>query len=360
MRVLGLVPNLLGHAPGQRSSIEVWQKHLRDEGIEITFYPFETESLHSILYSHGNVAEKSRAMLQAYSRYVRDFPDLGGFDLVYVYREAALIGPELIERYLRAKRIPFVYSIDDPIFVPLRSPFQGWFSNLKFPSKIKRTCAASAAVLANSYPLQAWARQYAEFVVRTPSSIEPLPRPREPASSTRPLVVGWMGSASTGQNLQMIAEALIAVQLEYDVDFEFVGSGNVQIEGLSYTISNWSSDGEVAALRRFDVGLAPMPDTPWNHWKFSLKVAQYMGAGIPVVATPIGDIPNQVREGLSGYLATDTDQWRDRLIRLVTDSSARSQMSLQAWTLATQEYSAKRVAERVAKVLRFAADKAAA
>lgn len=350
MKVLALVPNLVGHAPGQRSSIEVWDKHLRDRGIYITFYPFETEALHRILYTRGNTVDKSRAMSKAYALYIRDFPNLDDFDLVYVYREASLIGPELIEKYVKAKKKPYVYSLDDPIFVPYRSPFQGWFSKLKFPSKVRRVCSGSSAVLANSYPLQAWARQYSAKVIRTPSSIEPLPRPRADDTSNKELKVGWMGSASTGPNLLMIGEALEAVQRRTGVSFEFVGSGHVSIKGLEYEICSWSPEREMRALREFDVGLAPMPDTPWNQWKFSLKVAQYMGAGIPVVATPIGDIPNQVRDGLTGYLARDPDEWLACLTRLLTEDESRRAMAQQAREIAGSEYAASRVAAQVARV----------
>ena len=49
MEVLALVPHQYGHAPGQRSSIELWESVLPLMGIRIHYAPFETKRLHEVL-----------------------------------------------------------------------------------------------------------------------------------------------------------------------------------------------------------------------------------------------------------------------------------------------------------------------
>jgi len=49
MEILALIPSQLGHSPGQRGGIELWESVLKPEGIELDFAPFETEKLQQIL-----------------------------------------------------------------------------------------------------------------------------------------------------------------------------------------------------------------------------------------------------------------------------------------------------------------------
>ncbi len=51
MEVLTLIPNRYGFAPGQRGSIELWEKVLAPEGIRLHWAPFESERLREILYA---------------------------------------------------------------------------------------------------------------------------------------------------------------------------------------------------------------------------------------------------------------------------------------------------------------------
>ena len=83
---------------------------------------------------------------------------LDRYDGVLVYREAALVGPALIER-LAARRKPIIYQLDDPLYIPYKSPTSGWFSYLKFFGKVGTICSLSRVVIVNS-------RQHAEYASR--------------------------------------------------------------------------------------------------------------------------------------------------------------------------------------------------
>ena len=55
MRVLAVVPSTYDTSPGQRFRIEQWEPILREGGVEITYAPFETAELRSVLYQGGQV-----------------------------------------------------------------------------------------------------------------------------------------------------------------------------------------------------------------------------------------------------------------------------------------------------------------
>lgn len=350
LKVLALVPNLLGHAPGQRSSIEIWAPHLEKMGIAVTFYPFETSALHEVLYEPGHVQAKAINIGRAYARYLRHIPAVKGFDVVYIYREAALIGPSLIERIPGLLKRPLVYELDDPIFVPTVSPFQGRFSVLKFPGKVRGICRRSTTVIVNSAPLHAWARQYCGNVVKIPSSVYVAPLRANYRRSSKKNVIGWSGSPSTQENLRLIADPLSAAQYRTNAEVVFFGVRNFQLAGVRHTSEPWSQDREASVIGEFSVGLVPMPDNEWNHWKFSLKAAQYMAAGVPVIASPVGDLVNQVVHGVNGYLAATNDEWSEAISRVLNDSKLRQCMSVAANTQATSLYNAEKTARMAADV----------
>src|SRR5688572_8720308 len=134
-RIAALVPNILGVSPGQRVRIESWVSFLEQAGWAVDFYPFEDAGLHEILYESGNAMAKATRLLQCYRRQLALILEGPPCDVLFIYREAALIGPALLERLAKRLRVPIIYDLDDPVFVPYRSPMNGWFSLLKFPRK---------------------------------------------------------------------------------------------------------------------------------------------------------------------------------------------------------------------------------
>src|SRR5579859_8279396 len=85
-----------------------------------------------VLYERGKTIRKAVAMSRAFIRRLLQVRQVRRFDLVYLFREAALIGPAIIERLIARMGVPFVYDFDDPIWLPYRSPTNRFFSRLKF------------------------------------------------------------------------------------------------------------------------------------------------------------------------------------------------------------------------------------
>src|SRR5262249_53672138 len=107
IRVLALVPYPAGRAPGQRYRIEQWAPFLRKEGVHVTFSPFLSERGMDVLYEPGRVPVKFQETLHAYLRRLKEVFLSVSADVVYVYREAAMLGPAWIE-WLIACRRPLV------------------------------------------------------------------------------------------------------------------------------------------------------------------------------------------------------------------------------------------------------------
>src|SRR5690606_33785752 len=113
----------------------------------------------------------------------------------------------------------------------------------------------------------------------------------------------------------------------------------------------WSEDAEAAALASADIGIAPTPCDRWTLGKCGFKIVQYMAAGLPTVASPVGANATIVREGLTGYLPTDDPGWADAITRLAGDVTLRATLGAAARRDVWSIYNLDRAADHWARLL---------
>ena len=168
MRILAIVPSIYNTSPGQRFRIEQWEPLLRERGAEITYAPFESEDLHQLLYQPGNLGRKLGHVSRRFARRFSVINSARHFDAVYVFREAALLGPPIFEWLIHRKRVPIVFDFDDAIFVSYRSPSNGYLSYLKFAAKTNTICRLASHVMVGNPYLAEYARQFNSYVTMIP------------------------------------------------------------------------------------------------------------------------------------------------------------------------------------------------
>jgi len=354
MRVLTLVPSQLGHAPGQRGSIELWEKILKPEGIELDFAPFETEELQQILYSSGNQFGKAFEMLRGYANRVKLLSKLDEYDAVFIYREAALFGPAFLEK-LVAKRKPIIYQLDDPLFVPYRSPTNGYLSYFKFFGKIKEIIRVSKVLIVNSTHIREYAEQFNTNIWQVPSVVDTDKFDFKPFPQTPDRVcIGWSGSQTTLKNIKLVEKPLQTISNMGICDIHFIGSTEFDLENVNYTAERWREETEVEDLRKMQIGLVPLPENAWNKYKFIMKTAQYLALGIVPVGTPMASNTEVIRHGENGFLAATDEEWVEYLTILVKDSKLRNSMSKQGAADALAKYSLEANKEKIISAFRDA------
>jgi glycosyltransferase involved in cell wall biosynthesis len=355
VNVLVLCPHPYGVAPGPRTSIELWRGVLEGAGIHLTYATFGSPRLHEVLYRRGYYATKALEMVRAYAGRLRLLRDLGRYDAVFVYREAALVGPAFLERLVVRRGKPLIYIVDDPLYVPYVSPFNGWLSYLKCFGKVAEICRMSKVVIVNSSHHREFASRYNRNVWFVPSVVDTDQYTYRPGGGRRgPPCIGWSGSPSTAGNVTMLADVLRTLAGRVRHRVHLIGAPRFDLPGVRHTAQPWKADTEVDDLRQLDVGLVPLPCNEWNKRKFNLKVVQYMALGIPPVCTPLGDNRHVIQPGVNGFLAGSPDEWLDCLTRLARDESLRAAVGRRAAAEARDKYSLRANAANIVGAFRSA------
>jgi glycosyltransferase involved in cell wall biosynthesis len=355
VRVLAWVPQELDTSPGQRFRIEQWDPRLRAAGIDLEYSPFSDERLGRVLKQRGRVAAKGWGVARSLGRRLREGWRAKQFDLVYMFREGALLGPALAERILAWSGVPYVFDFDDAVWIRYVSPANSYLSYLRFPGKTAGLCRRARHVMAGNRYLRDYALHFNPSVSTVPTTIDtdkyrPLPA-RVPA---RP-VIGWTGSYSSEQYLEVVRPVLEGLRRRFEFRIVVIGGGSFRADGVEFEHRPWRSATETEDLADIDIGLMPLPDTDWERGKCGLKALQYMALGIPVVASPVGVNADIVVEGESGFLARTGDDWARALERLLTDSDLRRRLGGEGRATVERSYSAAVVAPRVAEIFRQAA-----
>jgi glycosyltransferase involved in cell wall biosynthesis len=351
MRVLAVVPSVYDTSPGQRFRLEQWEPFLRDAGIDITWAPFETDELRSVLYRRGQLLAKFNAVRQEMARRRRELKDTSGYDLVYLFREAALMGPPWFERRMAASGVPVIFDFDDAIFHSYKSPSNGYLSYLKFPGKTAEICRLSTHIMAGNEYLAEYARENNDKVTIVPTTIDTekyqvVERPQDPD----PVTIGWSGSFSTIQHLDTLRSVLGDLANSESFRLRVIGTPQYDIGGVEVEAFNWRSETEVADLSAIDIGIMPLPDDNWSKGKCGLKALQYMALGIPTICSPVGVNSTIINDGVNGYLAAGGDEWVEKLRRLIHDPALRKKIGRAGRKTVEERYSAKVVAPVVAKI----------
>jgi hypothetical protein len=91
----------------------------------------------------------------------------------------------------------------------------------------------------------------------------------------------------------------------------------------------------VAAESTFDIGLAPLVDTPFNRARSNVKLKEYASAGAMWLASPVGPYVG-MGEAEGGALVAD-DQWYEAIERYVRDPQPRRQLADRAGAWARRQ-----------------------
>jgi glycosyltransferase involved in cell wall biosynthesis len=250
-----------------------------------------------------------------------------------------------LDEVVHLLRQPRILDIDDAI----------WLEGVTGRSAATLVKGVDAVIAGNQY-LADWASQYCDAIHIVPTAVDCSQFLRTAGSQDRGerFVIGWTGSTPTLKYLESIQAALATVLRRIPGASLLVIADSrpkmPALESLPVRYVPWSPETEVEAVHDMDVGLMPLPDDEYTRGKCSFKLLQYMAAGLPVVASPVGMNRALLQTAEIGMAASDQSEWIDALLTLHQDQALRCRMGRIGRALVEKDFDVHVVSKALASV----------
>lgn len=324
--------------------------YLEKHGTRITVSSLFTDDYLRYYYEKGK--KSLSEVVKSYLGRVAQFVKSGEYDLLWIEKELFPFFPAWGESLLGLFGKPYVVDYDDAVFHNY-DIHPNRVIRLFLRGKIDAVMRnASLVVVGNDYIAERARNGGAKRVEYQPSVID-LDRYQGVAPQPSGVfTIGWIGSPSASYYLKIVESALIKVCEGGNARMLLVGAGGVDITGVPLDMLSWAENTEVADIQKFDVGIMPLPDTPWERGKCGFKLIQYMACGIPVIASPVGVNTKIVEHGVNGFLANTTEEWVHALNTLRDNPELRLKMGRAGRAKVEAEYCLQVTAPRMLELLK--------
>ena len=308
------------------------------EGTDHVCYRYRIRAFEPALRRHGWTIDTVALHRNSWSRH-QQLRSATDYDVVLLQRR--LLPPwQLAILRRHARRL--IYDIDDAVFMRDSYAAKGPYSRRRLAYFWATVYFSDAIVVGNPY---LWQRTTSfvnrEKVMLIPTCVDTAGyTPAQHTTSTAVTRLVWIGQQSTLPCLTLAGEALReAARHAPNLELAVVSDRYPVVPGVRVAPRRWSSESEAAELARADIGMSWLPDDPWSRGKCGLKVLQYMAAGLPVVANPVGMNRTMVEHGRTGFLAETPSEWAKAIKRLSGDAALRTQMGVAARRRVCESYS---------------------
>jgi len=253
---------------------------------------------------------------------IETIPDLRGFDRILLQKK--LIGSSR-RRTIFGSGKPVLYDIDDAIWEPHRrrhSWVTRWRTNHRLGVIAGR---ASRCLVANKF-IEEGLRKHSARVSIVPMALDESIWQRRVDADPHTIRLGWSGAPLNLHYLEVLEPVLERVLKTFPNARLTVFSGaRPKFRRIDCEFISFEAGGEPEAVRRFDVGLLPLPNDRFAAGKSPIKALQYMATGIPTVADRLAGTEEIFRTG-GALLARTEEDWEKHLRTLVNSAAERARL----------------------------------
>lgn len=329
---------------------------IREAGHEVTQSYFYSDAYLRARYS-GKVA-----YFEILKAFVRRFFALVWLtrtaDVVVIEKESFPFLPAFTERLLRLGDAAIIYDYDDAIWHSYEARNFGPLTQM-LRGKIARVVAGADHVIVGSQYLkeqvEAWGAPRVSFI---PTTVPASKYQGIGQEADKTVDIVWIGSMSTGPYLQEVFPAIERLHAERGTLIRLIGFPASYFNGEIppyVEICKWSADTELDLLASGRIGIMPLPDSPYERGKCGFKLIQYMGVGLPVIASPVGENSYIVQDGQNGFLVDSAEGWYRSISALLDSPDLAAQMGGSGYERFKERYSTESASKKLLATLEASA-----
>lgn len=336
---------------------------LEEAGFKVEVSPLFGE--HYLEHLYAGKSTKKEAFNGYLKRFLKIF-SVKNDEVLIIEKELFPYFPAFAEQILKVLGVKYIVDYDDAVFHNYDLSSNTFIKSI-LGNKIDTVMKNAAVVVAgNSYLAERAKNAGANRIEIIPTVIDldryPLNTETENIrkdniqsseksdhqnNSTPKFVIGWIGTKSTFEKHLLPQKSWILKAQEIEgVEFHIVGITANENLGEKVKYIPWTEASEVSEIQKFDVGIMPLEDSPWEKGKCSYKIIQYFACGIPAIASPIGMNREVVIPHENGFWASADEEWLTAIKTLKQSKELQNNLGLQGRSAVENTYSIQVTAKK--------------
>jgi len=249
--------------------------------------------------------------LYYYSRRAFQLLRVYKYDLVYIEYELFPYFPAVFEILFKVLNVKYVVDYDDAIFHNYNKSYN-FLIKLFLTNKIDSVIKNATFVISGSPYLTNYVSKLNPNYIEIPTSVSKANYILKTKKKENTIfTIGWIGSRTTSVNLIKLIPAFEALSKKIDFQLNLIGfDKNIssKLANLNVNFINWDAKTEIEEINKFNVGIMPVENTPFNQGKCGFKLVQYMACSLPTISSPL-EANIKINRNKKNLHAGSTEDW---------------------------------------------------
>lgn len=335
--------------PSSRYRVYQYLESYKKAGIQCTVVPFFGEN-----YFTNKLSTKIVYTLYYYFRRKLSLLKVFHYDIVYFEYELFPYFPAVFEKLFAFLKIKYIVDYDDAIFHHYNTSKNGGI-RLLLSNKIDTVIKNASYVITGSPYLTKYISELNANCIEIPTSVSAKIYDNSiKKESNAVFTIGWVGSKTTSVNVLSLLPVFEKLSSKFEFQLNLIGfdeqlSGKLQ--HLNVNFIKWDAKTEIEAIKRFDVGIMPLENTPFNQGKCGFKLVQYMGCSLPTISTPL-EANVKINRNQKNLHATTNEEWMAAFEKVYQNQSYYREVGIANYDDFSKYYTVESNVERYIEVFK--------
>ena len=251
---------------------------------------------------------------------------IGNFEILFVQR---FFVPAWLLTYYKKKRKILVFDFDDAIYISAKDK--------RAEEKTISAINKADLVITSCTFLNDYSKKFNKNSIIITSAVDT--NIITPSNEKNELfTIGWIGSEWTSKYLSVLEPVFNDLSKKYKFRLLLVGAKDSVNFNCETKLVKWSLEAENKYLNKMDIGIMPLFDNEFERAKGGFKLFQYMSAGKPVLASPVGINNDIVLPCENGFLCKSEKDWFTAICDLMDNEILRKKMGKRGRELMLEKY----------------------